>query len=112
MSAMILSILYVLRAGKIDGHDKHTVGNHRVQARLIFVHGSKAVADVLQPQAVTLCRRSVGIEFVLDGYLQPAILTMGFETYGAALHHARDSMLDGVFNQRLQKQRRHDAIAA
>src|SRR5262249_34449751 len=67
---------------------------------------------VAQTQSVTPRRGRFRIEAVLHGDLQLAVANPAVHLNGSAVDESRDAVLDGVFVQRLQHQRRDLALRA
>ena len=70
----------------------------------------EALADVGQADASATAGRRIRIEAVFDGDRECAIARMDFEFDRAAFDEIRDSVDDGIFDQRLQQQRRHENV--
>src|SRR5260370_30375237 len=92
-SGRILSMLHMLRAGKIHFDYESLIGVGGIDARLVFIKRSQSVADVLKPQSVPSSRGRIRIELVVDSYVQTAIPATRFYPNRAAFHQPGDAML-------------------
>src|SRR5262249_8138785 len=82
-----------------------------LKAGAVAVSRIEAFANVSQPRAGAPTRGHLGIEviFYCDGKVADSVLT-NRETNPATFGQIRNAMRDGIFEQRLQEQRGHQAV--
>ncbi len=68
-------------------------------------------ARVLQSDALTARLRAIGIGRILDADAQQAVVCVRGDVDRSAIDHRRDPVPNGIFNQRLQQQRRHETTS-
>lgn len=93
-------------SGKSEFDAEFAVFSGDAHVGVVAIAGGEAFADIFEAEATIAHGRGFGIEGIFNGERDAAVGTFGGETNEAAFGKMRDAVGDGVFNERLEKQRR------
>ena len=81
-----------------------------VHACAVAKHRLQPTADVFEADAAALALDVVRIPRVLNGDRQPAVIARDVKTNHAPLERSSDPVRNRVLDERLQNERRHEAL--